>query len=204
MNQQPQMWDQRYANDGFVFGTEPNDFLRERIDQLQPGTVCCIGDGEGRNGVFLTRAGFSVTSVDLSAVGLAKAAKLADSHGVSLRTVVADLGQWVATPEAAGPWNDVVSIFCHMPSAVRAVVYPRLIAALAPGAVFLLEAYTPDQIGRGTGGPGDPDLLLTAAQLQLELDGLVFEHLEELERDVVEGDLHNGRAVVVQCIARKP
>ncbi len=203
MNQQPNLWDERYGNEGFVFGTEPNDFLRDSLSQLQPGAVCCIGDGEGRNGVFLARAGFSVTSVDLSAVGLAKAAKLADSHGVALSTIVSDLGQWVGTAEAAGPWNDVVSIFCHMPSAVRAVVYPKLIAAMAPGAVFLLEAYTPDQIGRGTGGPGDPDLLLTASQARQELDGLMFEHLEELERNVVEGELHTGTAVVVQCIARK-
>ena len=86
----------------------------------------------------------------------------------------------IGTPEAAGPWDDVVSIFCHMPSAVRAVVFPRLVEAMAPDGVFLLEAYTPDQIGRGTGGPPDPDLLLTARQLRTELDGLVFEHLEEL------------------------
>lgn len=198
------MWDERYQRDEFVFGTEPNDFLRDNVGRLQPGAVCCIGDGEGRNGVFLAQAGLAVTSVDLSAVGLAKAAKLADSNGVALHTIVADLGQWVTTPEAAGPWNDVVSIFCHMPSAVRAGVYPALVAAMAPGAVFLLEAYTPDQIGRGTGGPGDPDLLLTAGQLRVELTGLDFEHLEELERDVVEGDLHTGTAMVVQCIARKP
>ncbi len=198
------MWDERYQRNDFVFGTEPNDFLRDNIGRLRPGAVCCIGDGEGRNGVFLAKAGFEVTSVDLSAVGLAKAVKLAETNGVALRTIVADLGQWVGTPAAVGPWNDVVSIFCHMPSAVRAVVYPRLIAAMAPGAVFLLEAYTPDQISRGTGGPGDPDLLLTARQVRVELAGLVFEHLEELERDVVEGDLHSGRAAVVQCIARKP
>lgn len=198
------MWDERYQRNDFVFGTEPNDFLRDNIGRLRPGAVCCIGDGEGRNGVFLAKAGFEVTSVDLSAVGLAKAVKLAETNGVALRTIVADLGQWVGTPAAVGPWNDVVSIFCHMPSAVRAVVYPRLIAAMAPGAVFLLEAYTPDQISRGTGGPGDPDLLLTPRQVRVELAGLVFEHLEELERDVVEGDLHSGRAAVVQCIARKP
>lgn len=202
-NQQPNMWDERYGRDGFVFGTEPNDFLRDNVGRLQPGAVCCIGDGEGRNGVFLARSGFTVTLVDLSSVGLAKATRLAASEGVTLHTVVADLGEWAGTPDAAGPWDDIVSIFCHMPSAVRAVVYPRMVAALPTGGVFLLEAYTPAQIGRGTGGPGDPDLLLTADRLRVELAGLTFDRLDELERDVVEGDLHTGTASVVQCIARK-
>lgn len=198
------MWDERYGREEFVFGTEPNDFLRDNVGQLQPGSVCCIGDGEGRNGVFLAKAGFTVTSVDLSTVGLAKAAQLAESNNVALRTVVADLRQWAPTADSAGPWNDVVSIFCHMPSATRAIVYPHVIAAMRPGGVFLLEAYTPAQIGRGTGGPTDPDLLLTAGQARAELAGLVCEHLEELDRDVVEGDRHTGTASVVQCIARKP
>ena len=67
----------------------------------------------------------------------------------------------------------------------------------------MLEAYTPAQIGRGTGGPGDADLLLTAGQAEVELAGLDIEHLEELERNVSEGTLHTGVASVVQCIGRK-
>lgn len=205
MNQQPNMWDERYAAEGFAFGTEPNDFLRARAAALPAGgAVCCIGDGEGRNGVYLAQQGFAVTSVDLSPVGLAKAAALAAERGVSIRTVAADLAQWVGTPDGEGPWDAVVSIFCHLPSAVRAVVYPGLMAALRPGGVFLLEAYTPDQIGRGTGGPSDADLLLTADQLRRELAGFELEHLEESVREVTEGNLHTGTAAVVQCIARKP
>lgn len=198
------MWNERYGQPEFVFGTEPNDFLHDHVDRLLAGNALCIGDGEGRNGVFLARSGFEVTSVDLSEVGLAKAEQLAATNDVSLHTIAADLAQWVTTDAAQGPWHNVVSIFCHMPSAVRTVVYPALVAALAPGGTFLLEAYTPDQIGRGTGGPGDPDLLCTAAQLPIELAGLHIEHLEELVRDVSEGALHTGTAAVVQCIARKP
>ncbi len=203
-NQRPNLWDERYGREGYVFGTEPNDFLRANVTSLRAGTVCCIGDGEGRNGVFLSEQGFAVTSVDLSSVGLAKAEALASSRGVGLTTVVANLAEWAPSAAAAGPWDDVVSIFCHLPSAVRAIVYPALVASLDHGGVFLLEAYTPAQIGRGTGGPDDPDLLLTAELIERELAGLVIEQLVELERDVSEGDLHTGVASVVQCVARKP
>jgi hypothetical protein len=44
----------------------------------------------------------------------------------------------------------------------------------------------------------------TADELRTEFPGLVFEHLEEVERNVVEGTLHTGRAAVVQMVARKP
>jgi hypothetical protein len=40
--------------------------------------------------------------------------------------------------------------------------------------------------------------------LKAELQGLVFEHGAELERPVVEGRYHTGRAAVVQVLARKP
>ncbi|MGD9388135.1 MAG: SAM-dependent methyltransferase, partial [Gammaproteobacteria bacterium] len=98
----------------------------------------------------------------------------------------------------------IVSIFGHLPPEVRQKVYPRLPAALKPGGVLLLEAYTPDQMGRGTGGPRSEDLLVTADMLRDELPGLQFLRLEELEREVIEGRGHTGLSSVVQLIARKP
>jgi SAM-dependent methyltransferase len=194
-------WDERYASVDWAFGTEPNDFLRQHAAQLPEGPVLCIGDGEGRNGVYLATLGHEVTSVDLSEVGLAKAQRLAGEHDVHLTTQVADLATFDPGVER---WSAIVSIFCHLPSAVRAAVYPRLVASLVPGGVFLLESYTPDQIGRGTGGPGDPDLMNEPAQLTKELAGLDVVHLWEGERDVVEGPFHSGRAAVVQYLGRRP
>ena len=41
------MWDQRYATDGYVYGTEPNDFLRQQAQAIPKGKVLCLADGEG-------------------------------------------------------------------------------------------------------------------------------------------------------------
>jgi hypothetical protein len=76
--------------------------------------------------------------------------------------------------------------------------------ALKPGGILLLEAYTPDQLGRGTGGPRSADLLLTADILRAEIPGLDFLRLEELEREVIEGTGHTGLSSVVQLVARRP
>lgn len=194
-------WDERYGEDGYAFGTEPNDFLAEARHHLPPGMVLCIGDGEGRNSVHLAEMGYDVTSIDVSSVGLAKAIGLAMERDVTITTKLVDLADYEPASSSA---TGVVSIFCHLPSAVRSVAYPRLIEALEPGGVWLMEAYTPDQIGRGTGGPGDADLLLTAEQVASELGALDTVLLEEVEREVVEGRYHSGLASVVRYVGRKP
>jgi hypothetical protein len=60
--------------------------------------------------------------------------------------------------------------------------------ALRSGGMFILEAYTPRQIAFGSGGPKTEDLLLTESQLKSDFDRMEFVTLQEIERDVVEGD----------------
>ncbi len=197
-----EFWDQRYGNaDGFVFGTEPNDFLRTVADRIPAGPVLCLAEGEGRNAVFLAQRGHAVTAVDLSAAGLDKARELAAQRGVTLATEVADLSRYTIAP---GAWSGIVAIFMHLPPALRRDVLARAAAGLRPGGVFVMEAYTPAQLAFGTGGPKDAALLPTLELLRAELPGLEFVHGAELERDVIEGGGHTGRAAVVQVVARRP
>lgn len=195
------MWDSRYDTEDYVYGTEPNDFLRENVERLTPGRVLCLADGEGRNGVFLAQKGFSVTSVDASGVGLRKARALARERGVDIETIQADLGDFDPGREV---WDSVVSIFCHLPPEVRAALHARVVPGLVPGGTFLLEAYTPAQLEMGTGGPPTVDRMMTLEALRGELEGLIFEHAVERSRDVLEGRGHTGRGEVVQVLARKP
>lgn len=194
------MWDQRYASSDYFYGTEPNDFLRAEAVRLPMGDVLCIGDGEGRNSVWLAQQGFVVTAVDASAVGLDKAKALAAARGVALRTEHQDLATFDFGSER---WHAIVSIFCHLPSALRRAVYPRLQQGLRPGGVVLLESYTPAQLGRGTGGPPVADMMLDLATLRAEFAGLEELLGVERERDVVEGKGHRGGSSVVQFVARR-
>jgi SAM-dependent methyltransferase len=194
-------WDERYDTDDFVYGTEPNDFLAQVADRLTPGELLSIAEGEGRNAVFLAGLGHRVTGVDSSAVGLAKARRLAARRGVALTTEVCDLAGF---DPGQARWQTVVSIFCHLPSALRSALYTRLVAALKPGGLLVLEAYTPDQLQHGTGGPKDPDMLPTLAALQHELAGLDFLIARETVRPVIEGRFHSGMGAVVQVLARRP
>ena len=195
------MWDERYSEEGFAYGTQPNDFLVEMADRIPPGPVLCLAEGEGRNAVFLATRGHEVVAVDQSAVGLEKAHGLAIQHGVSIETRASDLAEF--NYEAAR-YAGIVSIWAHMPPDVRRVVHKECVKALMPGGVMVLEAYTPAQAGRGTGGPPNPALCMNAAGLRQELAGLEFELLLERERLVSEGRYHDGNSAVVQMVARRP
>jgi hypothetical protein len=59
-------WEQRFGADGYLYGTEPNEFLREHVGSLPRGRVLCVAEGEGRNAVFLAGQGLEVASIDLT------------------------------------------------------------------------------------------------------------------------------------------
>ena len=195
------MWDERFSGTEYVYGTGPNDFLAASASRIPMGPVLSLADGEGRNGVFLASLGYEVTAVDSSPVGLAKAQRLAAANGVHLTTIVADLADFEIAPAS---WAGIVSIFCHLPPLLRRSVHEKVVRGLVPGGIFVLESYSVRQLGLGSGGPSNAELLLTLDDVRRELAGLELLHAEELERDIHEGSLHDGRSVVVQVIARKP
>lgn len=195
------MWNQRYSETFASYGTEPNDFLREVASQIPEGPVLCLAEGEGRNAVFLAARGHAVTAVDLSDVGLANAATLAASRGVTLTTVVADLADYDL---GEARWAGIVSIWAHVPPALRVKLHAACTRALRPGGVLVLEAYTPRQLERsGKGGPTQPELLMTPEALREDFAGLDLERCEEVERDVSEGTYHQGPSTTVQVLAHK-
>lgn len=194
------MWDERYSDNEYVYGTKPNGFLKQWFTLLPKGKILSLAEGEGRNAVFLAQQGYDVTAVDASMVGLEKAQNLAKEAGVTINTVHADLAEFSLDESQ---WDGVISIFCALPSGIRKSVHARVQRGLKPGGVFMLEAYTPEQINMGTGGGNDVDMMQTAGSLREELPDLSFEHLNELKRSVVEGKFHTGDACVVQAIAKR-
>ena len=194
------MWDERYRAEEYAYGKNPNEFLEANVSSIPKGKVLSLAEGEGRNAVFLAKQGYSVTAVDASAIGLSKARKLAEESGAVVDFVQADLADYDL---GENKWDGIVSIFCPLPSSIRKQLHKKVEAGLKRGGVFLLEAYTPDQLKLGTGGGNSVDVMQTTESLRLELAGLRFSHLVELERDVIEGIYHTGIGAVVQAIASK-
>lgn len=194
-------WNERYAVDELVYGAAPNDFLASAASRWpRSGTALDLGAGEGRNALFIASRGLDVLAVDQSEVGLRKAERLADERGLSLRTRTADLATFDAEPNS---FDVISSIFVHLPASTRAGLHGRIRSWLKPNGSFVLEAYAPEQIERGTGGPKDPALLAPLDTIVAELEGLKIEHRAALVRNVGEGRFHTGDACVVQVVARK-
>ncbi len=199
-----EFWDQRYAGDGLCYGEQPNDFLAQVADRLpRAGSALDIGAGEGRNAMFLAGRGLDVLAVDQSTVGVEKAQRRARGRGLILRAQATDLRDFNA---ADSSFDVISSIFVHLPGEIRSRVHERVGAWLRPGGVYVLEAYSPDQIARTTGGPKDPSLFASLDVVLGELlagGRLEIEHRAALLRDVREGTFHTGEASVIQVLARK-
>ena len=194
-------WDERYSGGDFQFGEAPNLFLLSQAHRLRRGMCAlAVGDGEGRNGVWLAEQGLAATSVDWSGVGLTKACALAQRRGVMLETVTADLTRW---DWPAARFDVIAWIFVHLPPEDRAIACEGALRALAPGGLLLMECFTPAQEGRRSGGPKDPALLWSRALVERHFAGLeVLELLEGTVR-LDEGPRHQGPAEVVRAVLRR-
>lgn len=196
------MWDQKFNREDYLYGTEPNDFLRSACQQLTPNSnILCIAEGEGRNATYLAKLGHKVTAVDASEVGLNKANQLAEKNGVNIQTKVADLANF---DMGNAKWDAIIAIFCHLPPTLRKQVNQKIIRALKPSGLFISEAYSKKQLPNNTGGPKDLDLLMDLTTVKDELTGLNWQLAEEVKREIIEGSGHTGLGEVIQLIGVKP
>lgn len=195
------MWDERFSADIYVYGCEPSQFLVQQMQLLghKPRRVLTIGEGEGRNGVYLARLGHDVHAVDGSIEGQKKALKLAQAQHVSLDYTVADLAEY----QFAGQFDLMVMIFCHLPLALRAQVHRQMCEHLVPGGVIIYQAYSPWQLQLGTGGPKKREMLVELSELQQDFKELNLLTCQQLQKNVVEGIYHTGMADVVEMVAKR-
>lgn len=208
-----QAWNTRFAQDAYIFGTEPNAFLVRSASHLQAGgRVLAVADGEGRNGVWLAQQGFAVHAVDGSKVAVAKSMALAKERGVSVVYSAdalvpgsifhecADTDAWVWPTQA---FDAVVGIFIQFTKpAAREAMFGKMIQALKPDGVLLLEGYHLRQPEYGTGGPTALDQLYDIDLLAAAFESLERLELREYDQEVDEGDGHRGMSALVDFIGR--
>ena len=193
-------WDQRYGGSEFVWTTEPNRFVAEVAVQLEPGRALDLACGEGRNAVWLATQGWDVTGVDFSQVGLDKAAILADVNGVTCTWRQADLSDW----EPDAQWDFVFVAYLQVHDAVRRHAIGAAARAVAPGGTLFVVGHDRRNLTEGVGGPQDPSVLYTPADLEDDVaasgaNALMVTRAEIVYRPVVADD---GERSAIDCVLR--
>ena len=188
-------WDRRYDGSALVWSAEPNRFVAAEVAGMTAGRALDLACGEGRNAVWLAEQGWEATGVDFSRVGLAKAARLAEQRGVSVRWLLADLVEY--EPEAAA-FDLVVVAYLHISADSMRTVLQRAAAALASGGTLIVVGHDPINIAEGHGGPQDPSILMTPDEIVAALGTLEIERAERVRRPVPSAgeDVHAIDALV--------
>jgi cyclopropane fatty-acyl-phospholipid synthase-like methyltransferase len=193
-------WDERFSSEEYVYGIEPNNFLKEELQKLTPGKLLLPGEGEGRNAVFAAKSGWHVTAFDPSIEGKKKAEKLAQLLQVEFEYLIHSYDTIELKDES---FDCIGLVFTHMPAAKRNSYHQKLTSYLKAGGTLILEGFSKKQIKNNTGGPQDIGMLFSKEELQADFGN--FAKLQITEQEVVldEGSFHKGRADVIRLVATK-
>ena len=195
-----QFWNNRYAENDFAYGKEPNQFLKQNIQFLPKGKVLFVAEGEGRNAVFAAKNGFDVSAFDYSESGEKKALQLASEKKVAIDYLVADV---LALPYNENSFDAIVLIYAHFPSEIRMEAHLKLISLLKPKGKILFEAFSKEQINYNSGGPKDSKMLFSEMEIKDEFQGIAFDFLKTEIINLKEGTQHLGEASVIRFIGSK-
>jgi SAM-dependent methyltransferase len=196
-------WNDRFSADQYIYGVEPNDFVKEAAATWfsESQDVLDLGVGEGRNAVYLAQQGHTVTAVDYAVEGLRKTKRLAEDVGTHVDTMQADVQEW--TPDRT--WDAVIVTFLHLPPDEYVDLYNLIQRCLRPGGLLIAEWFRPEQRTEGytSGGPPDVDMMVTAEELREHFDDAGIVELTVAEPMLDEG-MHEGPGATVQFVWRRP
>jgi SAM-dependent methyltransferase len=192
-------WNARFAKDGFVFGTEPNEWLQRNAASWKPGSrVLSVADGEGRNSVWLAKQGHHVDAFDISEVGVAKAWRLATDNQAIVNFTVASCDDF-AWPQ--DHYDGVATIFVQFADPeLRTRLFRNMVRSLRTGGSLILLGYTPKQLEYRTGGPSVLSHLYTPDMLRDAFGDLDIQIMDEYETELRECDGHKGRSAVIGLV----
>lgn len=195
-----ELWDERYRQSGYVYGTEPNRFYREQLVKLPPGRILLPCEGEGRNAVFAAQLGWEVDAFDFSEEARNKAIQLAAEYGTKINYFLQAAEDFVSRPDN---YDVIALIYAHFRPGVRKTFHRKLVLSLKPGGILLMEAFHKEQIRNTSGGPRDPEMLYDETMLLEDFEQLQISLLERYSLNLDEGEYHQGKADVVRVIAQK-
>ncbi len=203
MNDPQLFWNEKYAECENLYGLEANKYIAQQSNLFsEHSKVLSLGEGEGRNALFLSLEGHEVTAIDISDVALQQARKLLESYGFSLHTLHRNLKEWEGDAES---FDGVVISYCHLHKSDMPSIFSKAIKSLKPQGILIAEFFSLDQLELSSGGPKHPEFLYTSDELKEMLPTQDIEILELGEHTIEldEGTGHHGIAKVIRVTLKK-
>lgn len=206
MEKMIEMWDERYSDKHYAYGTQPNDFLKNTIEKFQlTGSILFPADGEGRNGVYAAKKGLRVTAFDISIEGKKKALLLANQEKVEIDYQV---GNFLELDCSKQKYDVVALIFAHFPTPILSKYHQKFAELIKPNGWVILEGFSKNHIAYRdknpkVGGPNNIDMLFSKESIQSDFPDFEIIQLDECEVELNEGLYHQGTGSVIRFIGRK-
>ncbi len=182
-------WDQRYGQEEYAYGTEPNQYFKAILDTLKPGKILMAAEGEGRNAVYAATQGWEVVAYDWSENAQQKAHKLASKYGVQIDYHLASLNELNFQEHT---FDALALIYVHFPEQIRLQNHQKLYQWLKPQGQLILEAFSKSHLSFSKKNPavGGPKALSQLYSLAVAED---FEKCTVLQLTEEEVELNEGR-----------
>lgn len=198
-------WNDRYSNEEFAYGEEPNNFFKEQIEKLNTGTILFPAEGEGRNAVYAAKLGWEVAAFDISEEGKNKALKLAEANNVTIDYKVGELETLNYQPEQ---FDAIALIYAHFPADIKSYLHRTLETYLRKDGIIIFEAFSKKHleylaINDKVGGPKDIESLFSIEEIKADFPNYEIIQLEETEIELNEGSFHNGKGSVIRFVGKK-
>ena len=179
-----EVWENRYAVTGYLFGKEPIVTLKSFVQQLKPGKILDVAMGEGRNAVFLAQNGFQVEGLDCSAKAVEKAKALATEKKVNIEVKAQNLDFFLMPLMKYD--SIVMSYFKPLPR-----FFSEIKRGLVMGGTVMFEAYTTEHLKACPNPLIDVDQCFKPNELLQQLKDFHILYYHEL----AEGNSHLVRAI---------
>jgi len=198
-NNPADFWNERFGKEEFIYGTKPNQFFKEQLQNLETGTLLLPAEGEGRNAVYAATQGWKVSAFDISEQGREKAMLLAKQHKVNINYEITGVLDYTTYKQ----FDVIAFCYTHFPIDIRKTAHKQMLQLLKKGGTIIFEAFAKAQLNNDSGGPKNEAMLFSIDEVKQEFTGLDFKILEEKTIELSEGNYHKGKSQVLRFIGVK-
>ena len=198
-------WNQTYSAKEYVYGKEPNAYLKLQLDKLDAGTILFPAEGEGRNAVYAAKQNWQVSAFDISSEGREKALQLAKENYVEIDYRIGGVSEVDFKPEQ---FDAIAIIFAPFPADTRMRSFKKLEQYLRKDGLFIFEVFSKTHLeynskNPNVGGPKSAEFLFSVDEMKEYFPDYKIIELVETEVELHEGLFHNGIGSVIRFVGQK-